>query len=69
MTADDYLIRVDIKKIGKTLAACTCEISEKESGKLCVTAMGKFIFVKKDILADGEASMLLKEQKKQEDEK
>ena len=62
MTAEEYLIRVDIKKIGKTLGACTCEIREKESGKLCVTVMGKFIFVKKDILADEEASMLLKEQ-------
>ena len=45
-----------------TAAASTCEIREKESGKLCVTVMGRFIFAKKDILADEEASMLLKEQ-------
>ena len=62
ITAEEYLIRVDIKKVGRTLAASTCEIREKESGKLCVTVMGRFIFAKKDILADEEASMLLKEQ-------
>lgn len=65
MTAEEYLIRVDIKKAGKTLAACTCEIKEKDTGKLCVTVMGKFIIVKKDILAAEEASMLLKEQNDQ----
>ncbi len=62
MTADEYIIRVDVKKTGKTLAACTCEIREKETGKICVNVMGKFILVKKDILADEEASMMLKEQ-------
>lgn len=62
MTADEYMIHVDIKKVGRQLAACTCEISEKNTGKLCVTAMGKFILIRKDILADQSASMLLKEQ-------
>ena len=62
MTADEYVVRVDIKKTGKRLAACTVEIKERDTDKLCVTAMGKFILVKKDILADEEASLLLKEQ-------
>jgi len=62
MTADEYIIRVDIKKTGKTLAASTCEIRERETGKICINAMGKFILVKKDILADEEASRLLNEQ-------
>lgn len=62
MTAEEYQIRVDIKKTGRTLAACSCEIKEKDTGKLCVSVMGRFIMVKKDILAVEEASMLLKEQ-------
>lgn len=66
MTADEFVVRVDIKKTGKRLAACTCEIKEKDTDKLCVSVMGKFILVKKDILADEESSMLLKEQNGQD---
>ena len=64
MPAGEYIIRVYIKKIGKQLAAATCEIRSLESGKLCVTSMGKYTLVRKDILADERASMLLKEQNK-----
>lgn len=63
MNAQEYIIRVDIKQLGRRMAACTCEIRDKETGKLCVNVMGRFVLVKKDILADEESSMLLKEQK------
>ncbi len=56
MTGDAFVIRVDIKMIGRQLAACVCEIKDRATGKLCVQAMGKFILVKKDLLADEEAS-------------
>lgn len=56
MTGEAFRIRVDIKMIGRQLAAANCDIFDETSGKLCAQAMGKFILVKKDILADEEAS-------------
>ena len=51
MMGKGYRIHCEIKKTGKTLVACACEISDMETNALCVTVMGKFILVKKDILA------------------
>lgn len=64
MPKGEYLVRVEIKKTGKQLASATCEIKSLASGGLCVIATGRFVLVRKDILADDNASELLKEQNK-----
>ena len=56
MTAEEYRIHVEIRKVGKSLAAARCSIFEYGTDMLCVDAMAKFILVKKDILADEESS-------------
>ena len=56
MNADSFRIHVEIRKTGKQLVAANCSIYELESGRLCVDSMSKYILVKKDILADEEAS-------------
>ncbi|MBQ9815282.1 MAG: PaaI family thioesterase [Lachnospiraceae bacterium] len=62
MQGETFRIHADIRKIGKQLVGTTCEIWDMDSGKLCLTAMAKYMLVKKNILADKGASRLMKEE-------
>lgn len=59
MQGETFRIHVEIKKLGKQLASAMCEISDGETGDLCVTAMGRYMLMRKTILADERSKKLL----------
>jgi len=61
MTAPEYRIHVEIKKPGKQLAAAVCEITDAGTGALCITAMGKFILVRKNLVSDEHVETVMKQ--------
>ena len=60
MNGRAYRIHVELKKTGKQLVSTGCEVFDYDTGKLCVSLMAKYIFVKKSLVGEEEAARLLK---------